>query len=563
MMAEQAPPADGRASGIDEPAALAEILLAVGEVAYDWNVATDRLSWSAGAYEALGLAGAVRIDTATDFAALFDPEALTTRREAVFGSKHADGGGGVLFEVEYPLMRGARQSRLWVQDRGRWYADAEGRPARVVGVVRPLGARYEAVAQAAVLSRFDPLTGQLARPRLIEIADAALAAGARMQTATSFALASLTNLGAINEAYGFDVGDEAIVEVSRRLRCAMRGGDTLGRYSTSTFGMVLQECDRADLEVALARLAGAVHDEPVTTSAGPVAVRVAIGAVTAPRHAREVGQAQSRARAALARARDLPSALWIYAPGPDQESNRRANMKLADDLVAALNERRVLLAYQPVLCAATREICWHEALARVVTAKGEAISGGPLAVAAEEVGLVHMLDRRALDLAVAHLSRNPESRVAVNVSAATTGDGAWAQALHAWTTLRPDLAERLIVEITETAAIRDLEATKRFVADLKRIGAKVAIDDFGAGHTSFKALRELKVDLVKIDGSFVRDIDGSPDAGAFVRALLALSRELGLETVAEQVESEQVAEILKEWGATYLQGDHLAPARLD
>lgn len=538
----------------DTPDAAA-ILREIGAVAYEWDVASDSLAWSEGAHKALGLPSTAKIDTASGFASLFDPEALTTRREAVFGSKHADEGAGVAFEVEYPLMRGAREKRLWVQDRGRWYAGPDGRPARVVGVVRELGARYEAAAHAASLARFDALTGQLARPRLVEIASAALAAGMRMQTSTAFALVALTNLGAINEAYGFDVGDLVVVEVSRRLRAAMRGGDTLGRFSTSTFGMVLQECERADLEVAAARLSGAVHDDPVLTPTGPIAVRIALGAVVAPRHARTVEEMVARARAALGRARETPSALAIYAPDPDRDVSRHANMKLADDLVAALNEKRVLLAYQPVVRAETGETCWSEALARVVTASGEAISGGPLAAAAEEVGLVHMLDRRALDIAIARLANEPDAKIAVNVSAATTGDARWAQTLDAWLTLRPDMAERLVVEITETAAIRDLAATRDFVASLKARGARVAIDDFGAGHTSFKALRELKVDIVKIDGSFVQDLESSADAGAFVRALLALARELGFETVAEKVESQAVADLLKDWGATYLQGD--------
>ncbi len=541
---------------------LDDVLVAVGEAAYVWNVDTDALHWSPGAAGALGLSPNVAIDTATRFAALLDPDALTTRREAVFGSASQDLGEGVPFEVEYPLNQGPRAQRLWVQDRGRWRADEDGRPKTVVGVVRRLGARYETAQQAATLGRFDPLTGQLSRARLIEVAGAALAAGARMRTPCAFALASLTNLGAINDAYGYDVGDLAIVEVSRRFRGAMRGGDTLGRFSTSTFGFTLQECDREDLEVVIRRLADAVHAAPIATPAGPVAVRVAIGAVVAPRHARDTSEMVARARLSLAQAAARPAAVCIYAPDPEREAARRANMRLADQLVAALNDGRVRLALQPVFAVSTGEAVWSEALVRVVLPDGEIISGGPLAAAAEEVGLIHMLDRRVLDLAVAYLSRRPDAYVAINVSAATTADETWLEALYAWLALRPDVAERLMVEITETAAIADLEVTSRFIGDLRRRGIKVAIDDFGTGHTSFKALKELSIDLVKIDGSFVRDLESSPEAGAFVRALLALARELGFETVAEQVETQGVADLLKALGATYLQGRLLAAPAL-
>ena len=548
--------------GLSQGSPLEDLLTAVGEAAYVWDVESDQLDWTAAAHEVLGLPPATPLETATQFAALFDPDALTTRREAVFGASAADRGDGVPFEVEYPLAPGGRAKRLWVQDRGRWYAGPEGRPARVLGVVRRLGAHYEHAHNAATLARFDPLTGQLSRARLLEVAGATLSASLRMQTACCLVLASLSNLGAINESYGYDVGDLAVVEVARRFRLAMRGGDTLGRFSTSTFGLVLQECDRAELDVVLRRLAAAVHDEPIVTPAGPVSVRMAIGGVVAPRHARDVNEFVAKARAALARAFALPTGIHVYAPDPEREAARRTHMRLADQLVTALNERRVRLAFQPVFRATTREHVWSEALVRVLAEDGEVFSGGPLASAAEEVGLIHMLDRRALDLAAAHLASLPEARVAVNVSAATTADESWLEALSSWLAMRPDLADRLMVEVTETAAIADLGVTAAFVTELHARGVKVAIDDFGAGHTSFRALRELAVDLVKIDGTFVRDLQNDPRSGAFVRALLALARELGFETVAEQVETRAAAEMLTEWGATYLQGELLAAAEL-
>jgi EAL domain-containing protein (putative c-di-GMP-specific phosphodiesterase class I) len=117
-----------------------------------------------------------------------------------------------------------------------------------------------------------------------------------------------------------------------------------------------------------------------------------------------------------------------------------------------------------------------------------------------------------------------------------------------------DAASRLIIEITETAAIQDLDDARGFVTRVKDLGCRIAIDDFGAGHTSFRNLRKLGVDIVKIDGAFVPNIAKSNDDRAFVRTLVDLSRRLGLKSVAEWVQDEQIAALLTEWGCDYLQG---------
>ena len=118
----------------------------------------------------------------------------------------------------------------------------------------------------------------------------------------------------------------------------------------------------------------------------------------------------------------------------------------------------------------------------------------------------------------------------------------------------PGVAERLTVEITETAAIQDIGDASGFVARVKNLGCRIAIDDFGAGYTSFRNLRKLGVDLIKIDGAFVHNLRHSEDDRAFVHTLIDLARRLGLETVAEWVQDESSAAMLAEWGCDYLQG---------
>jgi EAL domain-containing protein (putative c-di-GMP-specific phosphodiesterase class I) len=128
---------------------------------------------------------------------------------------------------------------------------------------------------------------------------------------------------------------------------------------------------------------------------------------------------------------------------------------------------------------------------------------------------------------------------------------------------RPGVAQRMIVEITETAAIHNIDETAGFVTRAKDLGCRIAIDDFGAGYTSFRNLRRLGVDMIKIDGAFVQNLTRSEDDRVFVQTMIGLGRSLGLETVAEWVQDEETAALLGGWGCDYLQGDLIGRAAIE
>jgi EAL domain-containing protein (putative c-di-GMP-specific phosphodiesterase class I) len=133
-------------------------------------------------------------------------------------------------------------------------------------------------------------------------------------------------------------------------------------------------------------------------------------------------------------------------------------------------------------------------------------------------------------------------------------DPDWWSSIESLMRAHPGVAERLIVEITETVAIQDIDDVRGFVTRLKNLGSRIAIDDFGAGYTSFRNLRRLGVDIVKVDGAFVQNIARSADDRAFVQTLLDLARRLQIKTVAEWVQDEESATMLREWGCDYIQG---------
>jgi diguanylate cyclase (GGDEF)-like protein len=534
----------------------AQILNSVGEVAYDWHIDRDVLLWGANAAAVLLIADPDRIATGRAYSQVLEPDNAQARFDAVMQSSQRDDGHGVAYQIQYCIRPDpATETRLWVEDTGRWFAGPDRKPIRAHGVVRVINERYEHVRRLTYLARYDGLTGELNRHHLTEVLEDTIDEAIRFRSSCGFLLVAIDNLARINESFGFDVADQVIGAVARKLRSRMRGKDTLGRFSGNKFGVVLRDCTPDDMAIAAERLLAGVRDEMVPTSAGPIAVTITIGGVTAPRHARGTAEVFGRAQETLdaAKARRRGSFL-AYRPNIEREALRRENVRATDEIVAALNERRIFLAYETIVTAAERRPAFYECLMRIRRTDGSLIAAGDIVPIAERLGLVRLLDHRVLELVVDEMTATPSLQASFNVSAASTTDPDWWAGLGTLLRAHPSVAERLTVEITESAAIHDIDETRGFVARVKELGCHIAIDDFGAGYTSFRNLRKLGVDMVKIDGAFVRDMMRSDDDRAFVRTLIDLAKRLKLTTVAEWVQDEAAAQTLQEWGCDYLQG---------
>lgn len=539
------------------------ILASTGQAAYVWDLESDALSWSENAVTVLAAEAPEAIATGRAFARRLLPDTPVTRFDAVTGAKEPDTGSGVPYRIEYALERGGAEP-LWIEDTGRWFAGHHGRPQRAHGLVRAVNERRAREQQLTDLCQRDELTGEINRGALTKALAEAVAAAVADRTACGFLLVGLDNLARVNESFGFDVADEVIRAVASRLRARLRGGDTLGRFSGNKFGVVLKTCSAEELAVAAERLLASVRDDVLQTSAGPVPMTVTISGVAAPRHARTAEDVLARAQETLDRAKKKqPGSFLAYRPSVEHEASRRENARVTDEIVRALNERRVVLAFEPVVDARSREPAFFEALMRVRREDESLILAEAVVPAAERLGLVRLIDCRVLELVLAELSAHPALRLSFNVSSGSTADPDWWGRIEAQLRPRPELAQRLTIEITETARILDVEEMRGFVRRAKAIGCRIALDDFGAGFTSFRNLRTLDVDLVKIDGAFVRSLVLSKDDQVFVRTLLELCRGLGVATVAEWVGSEEAATMLTDWGCDYLQGEMVGLASVD
>lgn len=537
---------------------------AVGTAAYHWTIDSDSISWSANASEVLGVDVGL-ISSGKSYAALLDADNFTSRYDTVMRSSLADQGDGVSFEIEYlfrPMGR-SNTAAVWVEDHGKWYAGADGHPVEVYGTVRRIDARHQRDQHLSFLGNCDPLTGMMNRGRMAEALGEAMTVAERENTSCAFVIAAINNLSVVNEAYGFEVADEVIVNMGRRLRQVVRTGDAIARYSGSKFGVILNNCAEDELTTAADRFLSVARESVIETERGPVWALLSIGGLVLPKNAADANTAMARAEEALTEARKLPSDGYvIWKPSTQRSSRRKLNAHSATEIVRCLREERFRLAYQPIVDAATGQPVFHEGLLRMNDSGGEIIAAAHLIPVAEKLGLVRLIDRAVIQMAVATLNTYPDARLSINVSGTTATDPRWHPQITEILESNRSLTDRLIIEITETVALGDLGETRRFVEQLRDLGCSVAIDDFGAGFTSFRNLRSLPVDILKLDGAFCQDLSKSSDNQYFVQSLIDMSHKFGLKTVVEWVESEQDAALLRQWNADYLQGNLFGEASL-
>ncbi|WP_449254869.1 EAL domain-containing protein [Bosea sp. (in: a-proteobacteria)] len=529
------------------------LLSSIGEVVYGWDIRSDALNWGPNAAEVLGPLPERAMTRGIGFAALVEPGS-PSRYDAIFGSSEQDQGEGVLYRTRYALDLDGR--RMWAEDSGRWFAGGDGRPARAHGVLR--------LERAARGEEPGPASGELCdRPALVDRIGLCLQEQLPQERPVVVLVAAIDELARLNDDFGHEATDEIVATVHERLRSVTRRRDHLVRYSGNSFAIILSGCPREQIDSAARRFIRVVAESAIETGRGIALVRLRVGAAHAPELGNHAGELLAAAETALAAARAGASDEAVIARPQRRLQDRAERSGLDVQAVSALNERRVRLALQPVVSAHSRIAVFHEALLRVGQPEaGLFFASAELIPMLERRGLVRLFDHRVLELALALLADDPALRLSINVSPVSLGDPEWLAAFLSLAGASPGLAARLIVEVTETATIEDPVRLAKLLGRIKDCGSRIAIDDFGAGHTSLKHLRAFPVDILKIDGAFTQNLRRSTDDRFYVRTLIDLARHLGVETVAEWVDDELQATMLRDWGVTYLQGHLVGRAEL-
>jgi len=416
----------------------------------------------------------------------------------------------------------------------------------------------------------DPLTDLVNRRELEARLEQCIGDARQQNERHALCYLDLDQFKVINDTCGHRAGDALLQEVADELRRNLRETDTVARLGGDEFGIILHDCDLETARRLADRFRGMLREFRFTWQGMPFDVGCSVGLVVITEDSPEAADLLALADAACHLAKEEGrNRIHVYAPDDIALTRQQGEMRWMHRIQRALEEERFQLYLQPIVALGDRDgpAPTSEVLMRMVDEDGSLVMPGEFLAAAERYGLMPSIDRWVADKTVRALKREnrgnggERSVYSINVSGQTLGDEYF---LH----YMVDLIERsgidasqLCFEITETAVVSNLEVARRFIGVLRNLGCCVALDDFGSGLSSFAYLKSLPVDLIKIDGQFVRTMLDSEVDHALVEIIVELGRIAGMATIAEFVENEALRDALHELGVDYGQGDFLGPPR--
>ena len=422
-----------------------------------------------------------------------------------------------------------------------------GEPAYFVSVLRDVRERNEALRQIEYLAYYDPLTGMLNRRGFLQQVEFKLQSGGPV----CLVYLDFNEFKMINDVYGHHVGDLMLHRVAERLQ---KFAALVGRIGGDEF-VVLIEADEQTAEPQVQAIVKA-FEQPLDLEGRLVAVSIAAGVAQYPRDAKDVEGLLRAADVAMYQAKRTRQPYQFYNFGLDKPIAER--LELMQALRLALRSRQIEPNYQPIVHL--REGNWQrvELLARWIDPQRGRISPAQFIPLAQEMGELTHLDRLMVETGLEQLG-GTHLQISLNLSPKTLLDASYLNWFHAMLEKSGVHPGRVCVEITEDLLIEQPELAARSLLNLRRLGVRVALDDFGKGYSSLTYLKDLPIDLIKLDQGFVAEIGRSSQTEVIIRGLFLLAQSLGLSVVAEGVETAAQAQWLREAGCQFAQGYYFSP----
>lgn len=414
------------------------------------------------------------------------------------------------------------------------------------------------------LASHDSLTGLLNRRRFQEEVNLAISQGGT----GAVLFMDIDDFKAINDSLGHSAGDEFLKSLARCLGAGLRQADVLARLGGDEFAVLLTRTDRQEALRVAKRLLDAAQQLRVLASERTISCTLSIGVALYPAHGTSLDELLGHADMAMYRVKQAGrNNLYVFQPRLASKTSGTSRVFWKQKIVEAIGNNRFILYAQPIYHLSTGKIARHELLLRLREQRGTLAPPRRFFRIAEESGLINQIDswvtEQALGLAAEAAASSACKYLSFNLSArALSNDELLEQIKRQVDEFQVD-PSRICVEITETALISDLVEAQHFLRSLKALGFKVALDDFGAGFSSFSRLKNLPIDFLKIDGSFIKELPRSLADQHFVKAIATVVAGLGIEAIAEFVGDAETVQLLREFSVAYGQGYFLgrpAPA---
>jgi diguanylate cyclase (GGDEF)-like protein len=391
----------------------------------------------------------------------------------------------------------------------------------------------------------------------------------RLQAATAgvacgaVLLVKVHGLNHVNHTYGRPEGDKLLQLAANALSDVTGPSDLLARVGEDLFALHLGRISHAEVEERARSLTEKAESAKMVIKGDAFSLSLMVGGACA-NGGMETEELLSRADFALHLARERSrNRIRIYSEADEVHKRELAHQLNTLTLVhAALDDgQRMAMHYQPIMDLCSGKVSHYEALLRLLDEDGKPCNTGELVKTCEVFGLIGRLDRAVVKACLEQVDRLPDGcGVAINLSGKSIGDPELLQFIETTIASRGIDPSRVIFELTETAAFYNLDEVRHFVRRIKSLGCRFALDDFGVGFSSFYYIKELDFDYLKLDGSFIANLPRNPNDQVFVRAMVEISKVFGLSVIAEWVEDQGTADMLRNFGVAYGQGYHFGKA---
>ncbi len=416
--------------------------------------------------------------------------------------------------------------------------------------------------QMIKMATHDHLTGLGNRRDFQSQLNREIASAKRYDTNLALFYLDLDQFKIVNDSCGHQTGDKLLILVAKTLQELIRTTDILSRIGGDEFTLILPNTDKQGIENLANKINDSLMKLEFWANNKHFRISSSIGVAIFPQHGKNIHDLLSNADLAMYQAKESGRGQFhMYSLKGDYHTKLTHRLVWKEIIEEALLNDRFVLCYQPILDLKANQISHYECLCRIRTEDGKILMPGEFIGVAEELGLIGQIDRtilkKVIEQQLESKRHGKKIKLAVNLSGRSFDDNSIFDDISVLLSLPDVEPENIIFEITETAAVSNFSSAQELIQKIKGLGCELALDDFGVGFSSFYYLKNLPVEYVKIDGSFIRHLDKNFEDKVFVKALTDVSKALGKKTVAEFVENENILELLKEFGIDYAQGYYI------